>query len=159
MDPMKTVGTCRMVAAGLCGSLFAWLWLLASVQWAVHIEMPLLFPALHRATGHNGPWMASVGSILFAIISATVVALLVALPLKPLWWGATVAFLIGFCAAQIVIGTYVGTSVAYLATYSPLWLFMGWFALCSSVISRHLGRIGSNQAFKPTGHKKPWPAA
>lgn len=146
---MKRISFYRMMAACFVGALMSWVWILASAQWAIHIEFSLLFPALRHATGLNGPWMVGVGDILFAVTSASVVALLAVIALRPFWWQATAMFLVGFCGAQIILGTFAGNSLAFLATYDPLRLFVAWFALSSSVLSRLFDRIGSNESFKP----------
>ena len=134
---MKTVGIYRVLAVCIFGVCIAWLWAWLSAQWAIHVEFSFLFPTLYRVTGVNGPWMVGVGNVLFASASAIVIALVMTLLFRSMWWRLSVTFLVFFWVGQIAVSIFSGTSIAYLVMYYPLWLFIAVFALYSSVFARH----------------------
>lgn len=120
----------------LSGSAYAGLWRLGLALWTRQVEVPFLFPALRRLSGTDGPWLALVGDVLYATVTATVAVLLVAGLFKP--WARTRAalFLIGFCLVQAAFAGYAGTLLPELLSARNLWLFVAWFALFAALRTR-----------------------
>lgn len=126
----------RGVAIVLSGAVSACLWLSGLAQWAMHVETPFLFPALRRVSGSSGPWMAAIGDVLYATLSATVAVLLVASFFKPWARSKAALFLIGFCLVHAAIAVQAGTAATAALTAGALWLFVAWFAVFAALRPR-----------------------
>ncbi len=138
----------RTVVIFLSGVGTAALWLFLSIPWSTHIEFGFIYPALYRIAGVNGPWMASVGSVLFALITALAASLCVVFVFGNVRWLMLGIFVLGYLAGQLLNSWWSATSLPYLFAYSPLWLFVMFFVVASSVLSSHLSGIWPNNTLK-----------
>lgn len=145
---MKII-TLRGSVACLIGFGAAWLWLWLLMVWGMHVDAGL-FRVLSKAAGFNGPWMASISTVLFSILTAFFFALAAVFIFRCIWWQCTILFVVFFWLGQLSAGIYSDTSLVYLLTHLPLWLCVACFVLSSSMFSRFSARVRPNQALKPT---------
>lgn len=150
---MKSGMKNRVGAAFLTGTVIAVLWPFLSSLWALHVELGFIFPALYRFTGVNGPWMVSVGNILFALATAFVFAACVVILFGNIRGSILGVVLAGFLTGQLLIGWWAETSIPYLATYLPLWLFVLLFALAALLMSSRMAGTWPNKGLKSDAAK------
>jgi hypothetical protein len=145
---MKNEAVIRVLSIFLAGVGVAIVWLLLSVPWAAYVELGAIYPLLHRLTESNGAWMIHVGNTLFALTTAVAFSFLTVLVFGNIRWLMLGVFLVGYAVGQLLSGLWSNTPLSFLVGYLPLWLFVLFFALASSLLSSRMPGIWPNNSLK-----------
>jgi len=139
----RTGGAFRLIVVACVGMVCSMLWLRLMYWWG-QFEVGHFYRLLYDITGERGPWMTTVGSFSFAILSALLFSVLVVYVFVDFYWRRAVVYLGGFFLIQIVneffSSRHVGKEpdLLWIAAYLPLWTHMASFIVFSQMLSRQL---------------------